>query len=233
MAQTATSLALITREAWDADTIAKQWYADDNPLSRIEAAADATSIGKQLQVGLWSTLNHGGYTSTGVAGGALNTAGNQAVDQAIYTMTQHFFPISLEVSALNQVTGGMKSLISAKNIEIQGAIASLRCQETRQFVTNGDGKVAACGSATAAAIPLTAAASEGATYGYQSLKRKWITVGSVVDVGVVADTDSVATAATVTAVADSTTAPTITTSAGSVTVDTSTFIYIANPNSTA
>jgi hypothetical protein len=49
---------------------------------------------------------------------------------------------------------------------------------------------------------------------------------------VVGDTDSIATAATVTAVSESTTAPTVTTSAGSVTVDTSTFIYIANPNST-
>jgi len=233
MAQTATSLALILREAWDSNTIAKQWYADDNPLSRIEAAADATSIGKQLQVGLWSTLAHTGYTSTGVAGGALNTAGNQAVDQAIYTLTQHFYSVSLEVSALNQATGGMKSLISAKNIEIEGAIASLRTQETRQFVTNGDAKVAATGTSGGAnvVVPLTAAASEGAAYGYQALKRKWLTVGMKVDVGTTADTRVLADGSTISAIADSTTAPTITIGAAIDATAGTHFVYISNPNS--
>jgi len=82
MAQTASSLALVMKERWDKDTIAKQWYADDNPLSRIESAADATQIGKQLQVGVWGDLNSGGYTSTSVAGGSINTATQQGVDQA-------------------------------------------------------------------------------------------------------------------------------------------------------
>lgn len=231
MSQTASTLALVMRERWDKDTIAKQWYADDNPLSRLESI-EATMIGKQAQVGIWGDLNSGGYTSTSVAGGALNAATNQGVNQAIYTLTQHFFPISLEVSALNQASGNnLQSLIGAKNIEIEGAIATLRNQETRQAVTNGDGKVATCGAATSANIPLTAAASEGAAYGYSSLVRNWLRPGAVVDIGIVSDTDSVATAATVTGIVESPTVPTITTSAGSVTVDTSTFVYIANPNS--
>lgn len=234
MAQTATTMALVLRERWNQDKIAKQWYADSNPLSRIEAATDATMIGKQVQVGIWGDLNSGGYTSTSVAGGVINTATNQGVNQAIYTLTQHFFPISLEVSALNQASGNnLQSLIGSKNLEIEGAIASLRNQQTRQVVTNADGKVAACGTSGGASttVPLTAAASEGTAYGYQSIVRNWLRPGAVVDIGTTADTDALVTATTVSAVTKSATAPTIVIGSAIDATAGTHFVYIANPNS--
>ena len=231
MAQTPTTLSSVTKERWTDDEIQKQWLASDKLLSRVERETESTMIGRQAQTPIWPDLNSGGYTSTGSGGGSINTATNQPTAQAAWTLVQHFMPISMEFGTINQSRSNLQSVISGKNLEIQGAIATVRNQGTRQLVTNGDSKVAACGAATAAAIPLTAAASEGAAYGYSSIVRDWLRPGAVVDVGVVGDTDSIATAATVTAVAESATAPTITTSAGSVTVDTSTFIYIANPNS--
>jgi hypothetical protein len=228
---TPTTLASVTKERWTDDEIQKQWLADDSLLSRFETMK-ATMIGKQAQTPIWGDLNSGGFTVVSAAGGTLNTATNQGSQQAAWTLSYQYMPIALEVSTLNQTKTNLQSVIAGKNQEIEGAIATVRNQGTRQFVTNGDGKVATCGAATAAAIPLTAAASEGAAYGYSSIVRNWLRPGAVVDVGILSDTDSVATAATVTAVAESATAPTITTSAGSVTVDTSTFIYIANPNST-
>jgi hypothetical protein len=124
-------------------------------------------------------------------------------------------------------------VISGKNLEIEGAIATVRNQGTRQFVTNGDGKVAACGTSggTSTTIPLTAAASEGTAYGYQSLIRDWLRPGAVVDIGTTADTDSLVTAGVVTAVNESTTAPSIVTTTADATAGTH-FVYIANPNST-
>jgi len=56
MSQTASSLALVLRERWDSNTIAKQWFVDDGPLSRIESI-EGTPIGKQLQVGIWGDVN--------------------------------------------------------------------------------------------------------------------------------------------------------------------------------
>jgi hypothetical protein len=196
-------------------------------------------IGKQAQVPIWGDLNSGGYTSTGSGGGSINTATNQPTAQALYTMVQQYMPISLEFGTINQSVSNLQSVISGKNIEIEGAIATVRNQGTRQLVTNGDGKVAACGTSggASATVPLTAAASEGTAYGFQSLQRDWLRPGAVVDIGTTADTDVLtgATPATITAVAESATAPTITISGSTnATVDAiagTHFVYIANPNS--
>lgn len=234
MGQTPATMANVAREVWDGPTIAKQWFADDGPLSRFEQLK-ATMIGKQAQVGIWGDLNSGGYTATSSSGGSINTATNQSTNQALYTLTQHFFPISLEVGALNQMDGSnSRALIGAKNLEIEGAIATLRNQCTRQLVTNGDGKVAATGTSGGASttLPLTAAASEGAAYGYQSIVRNWLRPGAVIDVGTTADTDALVTATTVSAVAESATAPTITIGSAIDATAGTHFVYIANPNST-
>jgi hypothetical protein len=231
MSQTASSLALVLRERWDSNTIAKQWFVDDGPLSRIESI-EGTPIGKQLQVGIWGDVNAGGYTSTSVAGGALNTASNAAVDQAIYTLTQHFFPISLEFSALNQASGdSLQSLIGGKNLEITNALASLRNQCTRQLVTNGDGKVAACDTSGGSVVVPLIASPSGTAYGFDAIQRNWLRPGAVVDIGTTADTDVLVTATTVSAVAESATAPTITVGTSITTANGTHFVYIANPNS--
>jgi hypothetical protein len=232
MAQTPTTLSSVLKERWTDDEIQKQWLGDDTPLSRFESTK-ATMIGKQAQTPIWGDLNSGGYTSIGAGGGSINTATNQPTAQAVWTLVYQYMPISLEVSTLNQATSNLQSVISGKNLEIEGAIATVRNQGTRQFVTNGDGKVAACGTSGGASttIPLTAAASEGTAYGYQSLIRDWLRPGAVVDIGTTADTDSLATATTVTGVSESTTAPTITAASIDATAGTH-FVYIANPNST-
>jgi hypothetical protein len=232
MAQTPTTLSSALKERWTDDEIQKQWLADDSLLSRFESVK-GTMIGRQAQTPVWGDLNSGGYTSIGAGGGSINTATNQPSAQAAWTLVYHYFPISLEVSTLNQSGSNLLSVISGKNMEVEGAIASVRNQGTRQFVTNGDGKVAACGTSGGASttLPLTAAASEGTAYGYSSVVRDWLRPGAVIDIGTTADTDALATAATVTAVAESATAPTITT-ASSVDATAGThFVYIANPNS--
>jgi hypothetical protein len=231
MAQTPTTLTSVLKERWTDDEIQKQWLADDSLLSRFESVK-GTMIGRQAQTPVWGDLNSGGYTSIGSGGGSINTATNQGSAQATWTLVYHYFPISLEVSTLNQSASNLQAVISGKNMEIEGAIASVRNQGTRQFVTNGDGIVAACGSSgPSTTLALTASASEGTAYGYSAIVRDWLRPGAVVDIGTTADTDALATAATVTAVAESATAPTITT-ATSVTATAGThFVYIANPNS--
>jgi hypothetical protein len=210
VAQTATTLANVLKEAWSDDVIQKQYFADDGPLTRIESATDAVQMGRQVQVPIWSDLNSGGYTSTSAAGGVLNTATNQATNQALFTLSQHFFPIALEFSALNQSQNSIQSVVSGKNLEVEGAIATLRNQATRQLVTNGDGIVAGVRrDATSATVPLVASPS-GTNYGYDAIVRDWLRPGAVVDIGTTADTDALVTAATVSAVAESASAPTIT-----------------------
>jgi hypothetical protein len=83
-------------------------------------------IGRQAQTPIWPDLNSGGYTSTGSGGGSINTASNQSTAQAAWTLVQHF-PISLEFSHDQPVVrSNLQSIISGKNLEIEGAIATLR-----------------------------------------------------------------------------------------------------------
>ena len=232
MAATATSLASALREQWTDDELQKQWFSDDSPLSRVEQFT-ANMIGKQAQVPIWGDLSSGGYTSTSAAGGNLNTAKNQSPQQAVYTLTQHFFPIGLEFSALNQASGNnLQSVVGAKDMEVQGALAALRGQCTRQLVTNGDGIVAQAGTSggSSTTLPLVASPS-GTAYGYDAMVREWLRPNLTVDVGTTADTDALATAANVDAISESATAPTITLSTAVDATAGTHFVYIANPNS--
>lgn len=232
MAQTPTTLSSVTKERWTDDTIQKQWLASDKLLSRIERETEATMIGRQAQTPVWPDLNSGGYTSTGSGGGSINTATNQPTAQAAWTLVQHFMPISMEFGTINQSRSNLQSVISGKNLEIEGAIATVRNQGSRQLVTNGDSKVAACATGGAATeVELIPAASEGAAYGYSSIVRDWLRPGAVVDIGTTADTDSLVTATTVTAVEEVAASPSITIGSSISTTSGTHFVYIANPNS--
>lgn len=231
MAQTATALASALRDQWTDDELQKQWFADDSPLSRFETLP-ATTIGAQAQVPIWGDLNSGGYTSTSPAGGVLNPPTNQSVQQAVYTLTQHFYEIGIEFSALNQAATSAQAIVAAKDLEIEGALAALRTQCTRQLVTNGDGIVAQCGTSGGASttVPLVASPS-GTAYGYDAIQRNWLRPGALVDIGTTADTDALGTGLTVTAVNDTPAAPTITVSSAVNATAGTHFVYIANPNS--
>jgi hypothetical protein len=73
----------------------------------------------------------------------------------------------------------------------------------RQIVTNGDGIVAQCATGGASATISLIASPSGTAWGYDAIVRNWLRPGAVIDVGTTADTDSLITAGTVTAVAES------------------------------
>jgi hypothetical protein len=232
MAQTATSMASVTYDMWDSKRLAKQFEDQNIPLSRLEAV-EGTMIGTQAQVGIYNNRS-GAYTSVGPAGGSLNPALNQQVTQATYTLVYSWFQTELETSALAQSGGGSQSIVSAKDLEIEGGLENTKHQMTRQMVTNGDGIVATCASGGASTtVSLTPAASEGnALYGYSSLIRNWLFPNATVDIGTTADTDSLVTASTISAVSLSPTAPSITIGSSITTVSGTHNVYIPNPNST-
>jgi hypothetical protein len=104
-------------------------------------------IGKQAQVPIHKGRNLGGYTSVGAAGGNLNTAGNQQVDQATYTLVYHWLSVALDASALMQAGGSnQQSIVEGKVLEIENGIENIKHQSVRQLMTNGDSIVAACAS---------------------------------------------------------------------------------------
>lgn len=225
MAQTVSNLTDVLKDAWTADRLRKQFY-NDNPVFSRMSELEATTIGLQAQVPIHKSRN-GGYVSTAAAGGTLQTAGQQAVDQAVYTLVFHWLSTQIEAAAILQAKGGDSSVVDAKDLEISGAVDDVKRQCSRQLATAADGKLAQCGT-TSASATVTLSADSASNYGTQAIVRGWIYPGLIVDIGTTADTDAVVTAATVVDVDAS---------AGTVTIDSavtttsSHFIYIANPNS--
>ena len=228
MAQTVANLTDVLKEAWTSDRLEKQFY-DDNPfLSRVESF-EASTIGEKAIVPIHANRS-GGYTSTNAAGGSLNPADEQKVDSAEYTLVYHWFQVQLETAALAQARGGDTSVVVAKDLELQGAIADVRKQCMRQVATGSDGKLAACdtgGASTTVELLVDSATA----YGYQALVRGWLYPGLTVDIGAVGDTDSIVAGATITAIKESSTDPDITIDSSVSTTSGTDFVYIANPNS--
>jgi hypothetical protein len=231
MAQTPATLSSVLKERWTDDQLQQQYMHDDSILKKFQATK-ATMIGKQAQTPVWNDLNSGGYTTVGSGGGALNTATNQPTGQAVWTLVQQAMPIELEFGTLNQSDGNMLSVISGKNLEVSGALKTLARQAVRQIVTNGDSIVAQCATGGPSTTISLIASPSGSAYGFDAIQRNWLRPGAVIDVGTTADTDTLLTAGTVTAVAESASAPTITTATSISTTSGTHFVFIANPNST-
>lgn len=232
MAQTATSLLSVLREEWTDDQLQKQFEADNGPLARIEKIK-TTMIGKQAQVPIHKNRNLGGFTGVGASGGNLNAAGQQAVDQAVYTLVYNWLSVQLDASALIQASGSQaQAIIGAKDLEITNGVENVRHQTVREFMTNGDGIVAACATSGGSTVVPLVASPSGTAWGYDALVRGWLGVGSLVDVGTTANTSTLAADQVVSAIALSATAPTITIPTSITTTAGTHFVYISNPNST-
>jgi hypothetical protein len=228
MASTVANLANVLKDAWTSERLAKQFY-DENPLLDWMQQTSPTMIGAQAQVPIHKGRS-GAPTSTGPAGGTLNPADNQKVDQALYTMVYLWRQIQLEVAALNQTGSSAQSIVSAKDFEIGGAIADIGRDASRMLANNGDGIIAQCTTGGASTtVNLMPAASGG--IGYDAIVRGWLYVGLPVDIGTAADSDSLATGSAITALSEDATTPTITIGA-SITTTSSHFVSVANPNST-
>lgn len=221
MAQTVSNLTSILKEVWTSDRLQKQFYNENPFLERVEKFK-GTMIGKQAQVPVHGGRS-GGYTSTDSAGGNLNSAGQQEVDQAYYTLVYHWFQVSIQTGALNQTGNNAAAIVSAKDLEIQGAIDDLRRQCTRQIASNGDGYIAQCTTSGAATINLLTTG-----YGPDAIVRGWLYPGLTIDIGTTSDSDSVVTGAVIQSVDETNSTITID---SSVATTSSHYVSIANPNS--
>lgn len=230
MADTATTLSSVLKEAWTSDRLKAQFEDKAQVLSEIESV-QGTMVGKQAQTPIIK-YNAGGYTSFGAAGGSLNTYNNVGTDQAVWTLVNHAMPVSIEFSALNQGGGGLSSVVSAADLMIERAMSEIRKQCVRQAVTNGDGIVAQCDTGGASATVELVAGPSGTYYGYDAIQRGWLHVNGIYDIGTTADTDALVAATTLTGIKKDQTDPDIIQGTSISTTKDTHYVYIANPNST-
>lgn len=227
MAQTVSNLTDVLKEAWTSDQLEKQFY-DDNPFLQQVEKLQATMIGEKALVPIHKSRNTG-YVSTAAAGGNLNTAGEQGVDAAEYTLVYHWQQISLQAAALNQTGSGAQSVVVAKDLEIQGAVNDMRKNAMRQIVTNGDGILAACDTGGASAT-VELLVDSATAYGYQAIVRGWLYPGLPVDIGPTNDIDGDIDGEAIVSVSESATDPDIVMTTSISTTSGTDFVFVHNPN---
>lgn len=218
----------LAKEVWDSDEMAKQFY-DANPWLDMIEKKQRVVIGKRAQVPVH--LDRAGGTSIlSNAGGTLNTSGAEQVDQAQYNMAYGYFPVGIQVGAMNEITGGQQSVGDALEHTMSSGIKNLRNHFTRQFLT-GHGRIAACGTGgPSTTLELAAAdvAIAGEVTGTHALEMGWIVNDDVLQVGTIADPDSLTTGATVSSVVESRTDPDIVTEDSLTTTQGTHFVRLAS-----
>lgn len=245
---TAANYQSLAKEVWDSDTMVKQFY-DENPWLDMIEKKQRVVVGKRGQVPM-HTDRAGGTTILDSAGGFINGADSEDVARAEFTLSYNYFPVSIEVGALNEISGGASSVGDALEHMMSSGINNIRNQVTRQFLT-GHGRVAAVdtdagGDAIVKLATLAQIGSAnlaGEVSGADALLSGWIRPGDVVEIGTTADYDTIvdrgvaqtpAAISVVSSYDDTATAPTVTLGAnvGATTLGTH-FLSLANARGAA
>lgn len=191
------------KQIWTEDKLEEQIYQGNPFLDEIEKT-NRYDVGASAVTPLHVQRN-GGYTALPSGGGNLNTAGNQGVAQATWQYAHHHQQVNIQGSAIDGSKTSAQSVANVVELEVTGAVKDLRKQLTRQAFGNGDGIVTSAGVTTASNVVVLDVGD-----GYDALVRRWLFVGSQVDIGTAANQTSLVNGETVTAVSKVAATPTIT-----------------------
>jgi hypothetical protein len=210
---TAANYQDLAKEVWDSDTMVKEFY-DENPWLDMIVKKQRVVIGKRAQVPM-HTDRAGGTTVHDAGGGNINPASPEVVDRAEYTLTYNYFPVSVEVGLLNEITGGAQSIGDGLEHTMSSGLNNMRNQVTRQFLT-GHGRIAqtiAGAADTTVLLAPLASVNAGEVSGADATGMGWLRPGDVIDIGTSADYDSRADNLTVVSYNDDPAAPSLVVSA--------------------
>jgi hypothetical protein len=220
----------IAKEVWDSDSLEKQFY-DDYPFLKAIEKRQRVVIGKRAQVPLHTQRAGGTTVATSAGTTSIHTSGQEVVDQAQYNMTYNYFPVGIQVGAMNELTGGPTSVGDTYENMITGGMSNVRNHVLRQFLT-GHGRIAQCASGGASTTvelleEASTSLSAGEVSGTHALQMGWIVPDDHVQVGTIADPDVDTTDGIVSSVVESLTDPDIVLD-DSITTTTADFVRLAS-----
>jgi hypothetical protein len=147
----------------------------------------------------------------------LGAAGNQVYAQAVYNLKYLYGRVNVSGPAIAKSASDAGSFLRAMKSELDFIKDDIAVDFARQVYGDGTGQVAQCGT-SGPSTTVTLASSE-------PLRKGFLHIGMVIDIGTAADPDTLAADAVISAYSLAT--PSITTGA-SVTVTGANFIYRAN-----
>lgn len=224
-ASTSSTLADITKEVWTASRLEKQFYPENDFFSKIERT-DRWTVGKKAVVPIHKGRGGGDTSWPSGTVTALNPASYQKVDRAEYTIPQHGRQIEIDLSAMNEASGGDTSAVESVVLEVEGAVDDFKHALERQFLGNGDALIAQCTTNTNSTTILLLATG----YGYDAIVRGWLHAGQTVDIGTTGSEASVVADTLIASVVDSSSAPAIVIGSA-MTTSSSHYVSIANARS--
>jgi len=188
-------------------------------------------IGKRAQVPLHSQRAGGTTVATSAGTTSIHTSGAEVVDQAQFNMAYNYFPVGIQIGAMNEINGGATSVGDAYEEMISGGLSNVRNHVLRQFLT-GHGRIAQADSGGASTtVELLAEASTslaaGEVSGTHALQMGWIVPDDHVQVGTIADPDVDTADGIVASVSESITDPDIVLD-DSITTTTADFVRLAS-----
>ena len=224
MAQTVSNLSEVMKEVFTEDRLVKQFYDEQDWLNRVTKTSRWTE-GRKAYVPIHKGRS-GGYSVKPAAGGTLNSADEQKVDHAEYTIPYHYQQIQTEVAAYNEAAGGETAAVEALVLEIEGGVQDLRNQIERQFLGNGDALIAQCTTSNNSTTVLLSTSG----YGFDAIERGWLYPGLPIDIGTTANEVAVADGVEIIDVVETESAPAITVAAA-ITTSSSHYISIKDARS--
>lgn len=222
MADTLTTINAALKEVWPYDRIEKQFYDENKTLDTIQKLKPKVMIGEAAIVPV-EVSRPGGYSVLPDAGGSLNPADQLHLVQASYSLTHHHHPIQVGENAIVQSADKASSVAQVLDLQIKGAISSIKKNLSRQAFANGDALLSVCGTTTASTT-----VTLGTEEGQSALERGLLYPGLSIDIGTTADEDAVAGDRLITSVSVPTGTPSIVISGGAVTTSSSHYVSIAN-----
>jgi hypothetical protein len=167
-------------------------------FTRLEKSSEELR-GIEAYVPLHTTRSGGiGPAADGVA---LPAAGSQAYNKAVYDLKPQYGRLRVTGLAMEKTAKDSGAFLQALKGEIDGLRSDLRRDLARQTYGDGTGNIAQCG--------VTSAANIVVLNNKEAIRKGWIYIGMVVDIGTVADGRAIATARNVTDVSVANTTITI------------------------
>lgn len=133
---------------------------------------------------------------------ALPAAGSQAYNKAVFDIKPQYGRLRITGLAMEKTAKDSGAFLQGLKGEIDGLRNDLRRDMARQTYSDGTGNIAQCGTTTAANVVVLA--------NKEAIRKGWIYIGMVVDIGTTTDGRAIATARNVTDVS---------VSAGTITID--------------
>lgn len=209
MASTLSTVEPTLKRRYAPENVVEQLFQENPFLAKVKRT-DKYTVGEEARTVIHDGRN-GGYTALPEGGGTLNEAGNQGYHKASWKYKNHHIQVGIQGEAIDGTADNANALVSAFTAEIDGAIADMNRQLTRQLYMDGSALIAQCRASSSNNVDLNT------TSGKVAIERGWLFEGQPVIVGTKSEDHSIVNESKITAIDEENVAFTV--AAGNITTE--------------